>query len=99
MNRPTIHLKVTTEEETVGIKAQGVQEVPIDDYRKLKNKPSINGTELNGNYDEIDPTVPDWAKRDKKPTYTAEEIGAVEAGNEMSYADIQEIWNSIFGGN
>ena len=45
------------------------------DYRKLNNKPSINGIELYDNYDEIDPTVPDWAKQSTKPTYTPEEIG------------------------
>lgn len=28
-------------------------------------------------YTESDPTVPDWAKAEKKPTYTAEEVGAL----------------------
>lgn len=28
-------------------------------------------------FTETDPTVPDWAKADTKPTYTAEEVGAV----------------------
>lgn len=28
-------------------------------------------------YQETDPTVPDWAKAETKPTYTAEEVGAV----------------------
>lgn len=28
--------------------------------------------------EETDPTVPSWAKADKKPTYTAEEVGAAE---------------------
>ena len=28
-------------------------------------------------YTEIDPTVPAWAKADKKPTYTASEVGAL----------------------
>lgn len=29
---------------------------------------------------ETDPTVPDWAKRPQKPTYTAKEVGAMPAG-------------------
>lgn len=28
-------------------------------------------------YEETDPTVPDWAKQSTKPTYTAEEVGAL----------------------
>lgn len=66
------------------------------DYNKLIHKPSINGTELIGNYDEIDPTVPDWAKEENKPAYTAEEIGAVNADSEMSFADIKAVWDSFF---
>ena len=31
-------------------------------------------------YEETDPTVPDWAKADTKPTYTASEVGALPAG-------------------
>lgn len=31
--------------------------------------------------EEIDPTVPEWAKQPEKPTYTAEEIGAQPMGN------------------
>ena len=33
----------------------------------------VNGAAL----DEYDPTVPNWAKRPEKPTYTAEEVGAL----------------------
>lgn len=39
----------------------------IEDY--LKNNP----------LKETDPTVPDWAKEPQKPTYTAEEVGALPA--------------------
>lgn len=66
------------------------------DYEKLIHKPSINGTELIGNYDEIDPTVPSWAKNPTKPTYTPDEVGAIDENNEMSFADIKSIWDSIF---
>lgn len=66
------------------------------DYRKLVYKPSINGTELYQNYDEIDPTVPSWAKENHKPNYTAEEIGAVDEDAEMSLTTVKDIWDSIF---
>lgn len=66
------------------------------DYRKLINKPTINGTELVENYDEIDPTVPDWAKADKKPNYTSDEVGAVNRNDEMALQTIYNIWNQYF---
>lgn len=59
-------------------------------YEELSDKPYINGTELSGNKtlvelgiqpagsyleSESDPTVPDWAKQPKKPTYTKSEVG------------------------
>lgn len=33
--------------------------------------------------EETDPTVPDWAKQPEKPTYTAEEVGALPAGTKI----------------
>lgn len=66
------------------------------DYRKLINKPTINGTELYDNYDEIDPTVPAWAKNATKPQYTATEVGAVAETNEMTRPDIKSIWDKYF---
>lgn len=43
----------------------------IDKY--LKDNP------VGGITEESDPTVPDWAKAPEKPTYTAEEVGALSA--------------------
>lgn len=34
-------------------------------------------------YTETDPTVPDWAKAETKPTYTASEVGALPADTEL----------------
>ena len=62
------------------------------DYTALTNKPQIAGKELSGNKTlddlgiqekgtyitkETDPTVPAWAKAETKPTYTADEVGAL----------------------
>ena len=54
----------------------------INDYLKLKNKPSINGTELYDNYNEIDPTVPSWSKG--------------EEPEKMGIDEIYSIWQSVF---
>jgi hypothetical protein len=32
-------------------------------------------------FEEVDPTVPDWAKEDDKPTYTKEEVGLGNVDN------------------
>lgn len=47
--------------------------------------------------DESDPTVPEWAKTPSKPNYTAEEVGAVDADNELAYAEIDRMFNAVFG--
>lgn len=70
------------ENEDVGADVEDIVEVTTSDYEKLHNKPSINGTTLIGNYDEKDPTVPDWAK-DEEP-------------KELDYSDIKDAWDSIF---
>lgn len=64
----------------------------IDDVKMLKNsidalQPKINGSpgqvvgfDANGHIvstEETDPTVPDWAKQPQKPSYTAQEVGAL----------------------
>lgn len=67
-----------------------------NDYLDLINKPSINGKELVDNFNEEDPTVPEWAKAETKPSYTPEEIGAISADDEMSFADVKAIWDSVF---
>ncbi len=45
-----------------------------------------------GLVEETDPTVPDWAKQPTKPTYTAEEVGALPADTEIP-EQVQPDWN------
>ena len=42
---------------------------------------ALAGKQPTGDYltEEMDPTVPDWAKQPQKPTYTAQEVGALPA--------------------
>lgn len=67
------------------------------DYNKLKNKPKLNGNEIIGEVEEIDPTVPTWAKAETRPVYTPEDIGAIAEGSvtSVSTTDLDELWNSI----
>ena len=39
---------------------------------------------------ETDPTVPAWAKQPEKPTYTAEEVGALPANTEIPKVDLTD---------
>ena len=73
-----------------GLKADGT-----DDYRKLKNKPSINGTTLYDNYNEIDPTVPKWAKEPVKPSYNSVEIAYDDTKTQLNATNIQEAIETI----
>ena len=83
-------------------------------YDNLENKPSINGIELSGNNDlsslgiqpagnylteETDPTVPQWAKSENKPTYTASEVGAdVEGSADTAYENAKKYTDDKFEG-
>lgn len=51
-------------------------------------KAAVDEYMANNPVTESDPTVPDWAKAEKKPTYTAEEVGA------LSEAELQEAINT-----
>ena len=44
-----------------------------------------------------DPQLSDWARGESKPSYTAEEVGAVDADNELAYAEIDRMFNAVFG--
>lgn len=66
------------------------------DYRYISHKPKINGTTLIENYNEIDPTVPKWAKENTKPKYTAQEVNAVNVNDELSFTEIKQLWDSVF---
>ena len=73
------------------------QYVGTTDYEKLRNKPKLNGFEIVGDVEEIDPTVPTWAKAETRPVYTPEDIGAMAEGSETSVStnELDEIWNSL----
>ena len=77
-----VGLRAEDAEETVSLEAENAEEVVTNDYQILKNKPSINGTELFDNYDEVDPTVPRWAKGEEPEA--------------MTMAEIYELWQSVF---
>ena len=48
--------------------------------------------------EEVDPTVPLWAKDPSKPNYTPEEVGAVNANNQVTFEDIDAMFSAVFGG-
>ena len=68
-----------------------------NDYNKLKNKPKLNGNEIIGEVEEIDPTVPTWAKAETRPVYTPEDVGAMAEGSVISVSttELDELWNSL----
>lgn len=73
------------------------QYVGTTDYEKLRNKPKLNGFEIVGDVEEIDPTVPTWAKAETRPVYTPEDIGAMAEGSvtSVSITELDELWNSL----
>ena len=64
-------------------------------YDELENLPSLNGEKIIGDVKERDPTVPEWAKAPTKPTYQADEVGAISEESAISIAELQKICESI----
>lgn len=91
-----IEMKMETSEDIDFNIKEEIHKVYEDDYEKLRNLPSLNGEKIVGNVKERDPTVPNWAKQSSKPSYTANEVGAVDDGNALSLAEIDEIFNGLF---
>lgn len=92
-----LQIEINEDKETLTL---GLDEKFVEgtnDYNKLKNKPKLNGNEIIGYVEEIDPTVPTWAKAETRPVYTPEDIGAIAEGSiaSVSTNELDEIWNSL----
>lgn len=93
-----IQMNIQDESDKLQIEALDEKFVEgTSDYNKLKNKPKLNGNEIIGEVEEIDPTVPLWAKAETRPVYTPEDIGAMAEGSvtSVSATELDELWNSI----
>lgn len=92
-----LQVEINEEKETLSL---GLDEKFVEgtnDYNKLKNKPKLNGNEIIGEVEEIDPTVPTWAKSETRPVYTPEDVGAMAEGSvtSVSTTELDELWNSL----
>lgn len=90
-----IEINEDKEALTLGLDEKFVE--GTNDYNKLKNKPKLNGNEIIGDVEEIDPTVPTWAKAETRPVYTSEDIGAMAEGSvtSISTTELDELWISL----
>lgn len=92
-----LQIEINEDKELISL---GLDEKFIEgtnDYNKLKNKPKLNGNEIIGEVEEIDPTVPLWAKTETRPVYTPEDVGAMAEGSvtSVSIEELDELWNSL----
>lgn len=62
------------------------EETEIFDYKSLLER--VEALEKGASLNETDPTVPDWAKAPEKPSYTAEEVGALSKDSLQSAVDL-----------
>lgn len=89
-----IDLEVEKEDD-VTLESDEIFEKLMDDYELLKNKPRLDGKEISGDMHEMDPTVPAWAKSPNKPSYTPEDINAVNSDNVITLEEIDAIFNGL----
>lgn len=82
------------ENQLLNVRFDGIA-IPIgQDYNDLRNKPTLNGRTIQGDVQEADPTVPDWAKAPVKPEYSAAEVGAIPADAILGAADLEYMWDT-----
>ena len=68
-----------------------IEKQGTDNYEELKNLPKLNVEVFIGDKNEIDPTVPLWAKSNVKPSYKPEEVG-IES---ISLEEIDKLFNLL----
>ena len=92
-----IQMNVQDESDKLQVKINEKFVEGTSDYNKLRNKPKLNGNEIIGEVEEIDPTVPTWAKAETRPVYTPEDVGAMAEGSvtSVSTTELDELWNSL----
>lgn len=71
--------------------------VTDENFKEYIITPDLIPVPLTGAED--DPTVPEWAKQVNKPTYNANEVGAVDANNKITFDQIDAYFDAVFGGN
>lgn len=67
------------------------KETGVTSYEMLDDLPRLNGQTIIGDMAEKDPTVPNWAKQETKPTYSFDETGL----EELSITAIEALWNGL----
>ena len=68
----------------------------MDDYEQTKKQTPLRiGKEISGDMYETDPTIPEWAKAQNKPSYTPEEVNAVNNDNAITIEEIEAIFNEL----
>ena len=92
-----LQVEINEDKETISLDFDEKFVEGTNDYNKLKNKPKLNGNEIIGEVEEIDPTVPLWAKAETRPVYTPEDVGAMAEGSvtSVSTTELDELWNSL----
>lgn len=92
-----LQFEIKEDKETLSLDLDEKFVEGTSDYNKLKNKPKLNGNEIIGEVEEIDPTVPTWAKSETRPVYTADDVGAMKEGSVTSAStnELDELWNSL----
>ena len=88
-------ISATDKTDTLNIKAGSNVTLAVDEANKTITISSQGGGsgEGGGIITETDPTVPDWAKADSKPTYTVSEIDGLEDRlNDLSVSAAKEVY-------
>jgi hypothetical protein len=99
-NKPADYVFTPQDQSTLGEILDRIEDLenrPSGDVSKEDIQNAVNDY-LDKNpvsFEEKDPTVPEWAKKPQKPTYTAEEVGAQPKGDYALRDELHKIPESI----
>ena len=94
----TIITSIAENNENIPMEMKEAEKIPESwSYNDLHDKPTLNGATIQGDVNEIDPTVSEWAKSQTRPVYTAQDVGALSEGDVvgLSISTLETIWNGI----
>ena len=86
-----MNLDVTIDTNAVELEVKLQETVNLGgtyDHEKLKNLPTLNGSKIIGDMNEIDPTVPGYVKDGK--AVNEDNVGTI------GVLDVKRIWDSVF---
>lgn len=92
-----VSLNVSSKQKKMRVESDSVTVHESRSYNDLSDKPSLDGRTIQGEMHETDPTVSAWAKEQTRPTYNADDVGALAKDDvsDIGMTEINKLWEGL----